>query len=110
MNDHQSFVNQVVQSAIDGRGPMEVELPSGGWFVVHPQAEYVTVSVGQFGGVDALELLRRRWLHPDRFGRWIPAAMSNDNPIAVMRLERKANGEVEFFDDALLGSAREFLS
>ncbi len=110
MSDHDSLVNRAIRSALDGRGPMQVDLPSGGWFVVHPQAEFVMVSVGQSGSVDALELLHRRWQHPERFGHWMPAAMSDDSLIAVRRLERQANGEVDLFDDASLEFAREFLS
>ena len=110
MSDPNSLVNQTVRSAVERRSPMEVDLANGAWLVVHPQAEFVLVSVGKKEGVDAIELLHRRWRHPERFGQWMPAAMNDDNPIAVMRLPRQANGDVALFDDADLAYATEFLS
>lgn len=110
MKDEDSLVNQAVLSALKNRGPMEVDLPSNGWLVVHPQADFVMVTVGQRGGVDALELLRRRWRHPERFGQWTPAALQDNELVAVMRLERQSNGIVELFDDTALEFAKELLS
>jgi hypothetical protein len=110
MKDQDSLVNKAVFAALQNRSPMEVDLPSNGWLVIHPQADFVLVTVGQRGGADALEVLQRRWRHPERFGQWTPAALQNDDLVAVMRLERQNAGSVELFDDAALDFAKELLS
>ena len=110
MKDEESLVNQAVFSALKNRGPMEVELPSNGWLVVHPQADSVMLTVGQRHSVGAMELLQRRWRHPERYGQWTPAALMDNDLVAVMRLERYTDGSVELFDDSALEFAREFLA
>lgn len=110
MKDKDSLVNQAVFSALKNRGPMELDLPSNGWLVVHPQADCVMLTVGQRHGVSAMELLQRRWRHPERFGQWTPAALMDNELVAVMRLERHNNGSVELFDDTALEFARELLA
>jgi hypothetical protein len=110
MSEQDSLVNQAVRTAVASRGPVEVDIAQGGWLVVHPQADFVMVSVGQQSTTDPMELLRRRWRSPERFGLWMPAVLKDDQAIVVMRLERHANGDVALFDDGALDSAREFLT
>jgi hypothetical protein len=110
MKDGESLVNQTVVSAVKNRCPMEIDLPSNGWLVAHPQADFVLVTVGQRAGVDAIELLQRRWRYPERYGQWTPAALRDNELVAVMRLERHPNGAVELLDDATLDFARELLT
>ncbi len=106
------LVDQAVQAALSNRGPVEVDLPDGGWFVVHPQADFVMLSVGQGGSqaAHAVDVLQRRLYAPERFGSWMPAALNDDSLIAVQRLDRGADGGVAPFDDTLLAQARELLS
>ena len=110
MKDDDSFVNQAVRSAIENRSPMEAALPSNGWLVVHPQADFVMVTVGQRSSIDPIELLQRRWRHPERYGQWTPAALMDNELVAVMRLDRHSDGSVELFDESALEFARELLS
>lgn len=113
MSKQTSLVDDAVQAALSSRGPVEVDLPNGGWFVVHPQADFVMVCVGRrdsAGGAEAVDVLQRRLVTPERFGLWLPASLSDDGLIAIQRLDRLANGGVAPFDDTSLAQARALLS
>lgn len=111
MHDQDKLIDGAVKAAISKRAPIELDLTNQGWLVVHPQADFVMVTVGSSASrVSPVQLLQRRHAQPERLSCWLPAMLNDGQLIVVKRLERKAGGGVESLGDANLELALELLA
>ncbi len=111
MNDEDTLIDQATRAALASRSPVEMNLDNELWMVVHPQADFVVVTVGShLGRASPVQVLQRRQERPERLSCWLPAMLNDGQLVAIKRLPRLAGGGVDSLSPATFELARELLA
>jgi hypothetical protein len=111
MNEEDALIHRSLQAALVNRAPIQVEIDSRTWFVLQVLSDFIIVTVGLHGrGSTPVTVLKRRYECPERLSVWLPAMMKDGTLIAVRRLPRIGNNQVESLGLDGFDSARELLS